>query len=130
MIEITKATPESMNYVYSTVLSNLRRDGFNRYMRDTYFYDMMNGPINKIIEDSTVYIGVNKEHKDFVQGFLIVHNDAVVYAYTRNSLRRMGIFKKLFKHHFKEWKKHHSCYFINNNYANIFGKKVEYKPKG
>ena len=119
-----------MNYIFSTILTCLRREIPNKYMRKNYFYETMNAPLNTIIKNSRVYVASNKEHKDFIQGFLVVKDNYVVYAYTRKAVRRFGVFKSLFKHHFKEWKKTHNCFFINQTYSNIFGKRVEYRPRG
>lgn len=130
MVKIRKATNKDLNFVLSATLKTLRSSGNNKFMRTEYFYKLHNDPIEKLIRASNILLAVNENEPDFIQGFLIANDNTVIYAYTRKAMRRMGVFKELFKNHFGEWKAKHNCLFINNIYASIFGKKTEYRPRG
>lgn len=129
---IRKAQESDKSYLMSTTLKALKHIGFNKYMRKTYYYQWHNRLIDELYNESTIYVCVDKESGLYIQSFIMIRTDsnAVVFAHTRKPLRRMGLFKSLFKHHFGEWKQQHDCVMISKDYVSIFGKKCEYKPYG
>lgn len=127
---IRRASPTDIPYILSSTLKTLRHVGHNKYMTTTYFYKFYNPLINKMVSESVAYVYCNDESPEYIQGFLIVRGDAVLFAQTRKILRRTGIFKALFIEHFGEWKHEHTCLFVTKDYVKIFGKKFAYKPYG
>ena len=130
MIKIRKHTEDDLPFILNSFLKNLRITGFNKFMTTTYFFKMYRDPINEMVADSEILIACDEKENKFIQGFLIHKNGTVVYAYTRTSMRGLGVFKALFKELFGEWKITHNTYFINNAYRNIFHRKVRYCPQG
>lgn len=100
-ITIRPVRDTDINFILSTWLREYKQSDICRRMRDREYFDSYEPMIKEVLARSSPLIACFSSDEDVIAGYLVreYQSDAncIHFAFTKDSLRKMGIFKSLIK---------------------------------